>query len=796
MPLMDCEPASPVKSNTDLIDRLSLLRPNLIRFSRFTFTGGAYAANPFTVPPETAAYGNQRKAIILPGNDADVKASLLDRDYGAATIGHNGGAYSISFYAYLRGGGTAGTFYAGFRDVSGNPLTPTSWPADKDAVILDAADDVTFTVTATPTLYTWENVASDDPAFWDDLPGTGQFHFFVSGASDLPAGSELVITEFQMQNADYYAPFDIDLPWRPARGEEDLAQYTDYVIQTNFTELANKTRQRVTSNLEGVGLLLETNGPVRVVRVPEPAFTLDQASDGTLLVTTGTDPATTQVITVPAGSAVPIRTRSRVQIRQEGDSPFTLAPGPGVFINPPIGGGVTSVGKGSVMDLVKRSSSDIWDVTYSSAASGGLTYIAFEYGEFDTVVPISRLDSRRAPGAFTVRDVRANVDTAAGSGTLEFDFKVGGVSILSTTLTIDAGEETSVTAATPAVISTSQIADDAKITFEGLDDADGTALGVRAWLIGYPSNASVNGGPPLGASGTATHWRVRSNCPETGNGGDLSIAELMFMTSAGAGAQPTTGTPIESGHGGAFVAANAYDGSAATIWYAGSGASTGWLGYAFVTAQTITHVSITAQNTGAHYQSPRSFFVEYSTDSGASWIAACYCIASAWTSGATQVFEIATSYASNDLSTLDEPGGYRYWAIRATSPGAYTSTFPAYMTDMLLKASGFSIGQEFHALGQSGVGAVSARPFLGGSGDDYFSISAANNYVMIDFGYKRVIDQAGILCRATFPYQSLRFYDVLAGNSSFAIGSMSVLRSVNDPGGTPTGGTAPLFSVP
>lgn len=786
----DCDAPTtpaPVLSNTDLIDRLSLLRPNLIRFSRFSYSGGAYAVNPFTAPPEPAAYGDQRKAIILPGNDADVEASLLDRDFGAATAGHNGATYSISFYAYLRGGGTSGTFYAGFRDENGDPLTPTTWPADVDPNILDAADDVSFSVTATPTLFTWENVASDDPAFYADLPNNAQFKFFVSGTSDLPSGSELVITLFQMQNGDYYAPFDIDLPWRPARGEEDLAQYTEYVLTTNFLELAAKRRQRVTSNLEGVGLLLETNGPVRVVRVPEDAYTLDEASDGTLIVTTGTDPAVTQEITVPASADVAIRTRSKVQIRQEGDSPFQLIPGLGVTINPPIGGSLRSIGKGSVMELIKRSSSDIWDVTYSSAAAGGLTFIAFEYGEFDTVVPTGRLDSRRAPTDFTVIDVRANVDTAAGAGTLEFDFLVDGVSILSTTLTIDAGEETSeAPGTTPAVIDTPLIIDDAKITLEGIDDADGSALGVRAWLIGYPTNASVTGVPP---PVDATYWRVRSNCPETGNGGDLSIAELMFMTSAGAGAQPGTGTALESGHGGGFVAANAYDGNAATYWYAGTGSSTGWLGFQFDASWPITHVSITTRDSGTYYQGPRTFFVEYSDD-GSTWTVVGYFVAAPWSGSSTQVFDLSTGYASDDLSALDEVGGYRFWAFKNTGV-SYQGGDPSYQVELVLKKSGVAIQTAYHAF----TGPVQA--FDGVTGDAYFGLANGSNFP-IDFGYKRAVDQVGVTMRSSASgIQGMKTYELWAGDTDLNIANMTLITSVNDTGANPPGANAtPLFSVP
>ncbi|MCH7909062.1 MAG: hypothetical protein IIB38_05530 [Candidatus Hydrogenedentes bacterium] len=72
----------------------------------------------------------------------------------------------------------------------------------------------------------------------------------------------------------------------------------------------------------------------------------------------------------------------------------------------------------------------------------------------------------RVPYAMTVNEVRAFVNTASSSGLPTFDINEGGVSILSTKLTIDASEKTSTTAATSAVISDSVLADDAEITFD------------------------------------------------------------------------------------------------------------------------------------------------------------------------------------------------------------------------------------------------------------------------------------------------------------------------------------------
>jgi hypothetical protein len=94
----------------------------------------------------------------------------------------------------------------------------------------------------------------------------------------------------------------------------------------------------------------------------------------------------------------------------------------------------------------------------------------------------------RMPFAMTLTAVRANVKTAPTGSVLTVDINEGGSSILSTKLTIDAGETTSTTAATPAVISDTSLADDAQITID--IDAVGSAVagaGLKVWLIGYPS---------------------------------------------------------------------------------------------------------------------------------------------------------------------------------------------------------------------------------------------------------------------------------------------------------------------
>lgn len=91
----------------------------------------------------------------------------------------------------------------------------------------------------------------------------------------------------------------------------------------------------------------------------------------------------------------------------------------------------------------------------------------------------------RMPYAFTLTAVRASVNTAPTGSTLIVDINEGGVSILSTKLSIDASEKTSTTAASAAVISDSALADDAEITID-IDQVGSTipGKGLKVWLIG------------------------------------------------------------------------------------------------------------------------------------------------------------------------------------------------------------------------------------------------------------------------------------------------------------------------
>lgn len=90
----------------------------------------------------------------------------------------------------------------------------------------------------------------------------------------------------------------------------------------------------------------------------------------------------------------------------------------------------------------------------------------------------------RARHAMDVVEVRASLTTQSSSGNPAFDVNVSTVSMFSTTVTIDSGERTSTTAATPAVISDNTIADDAEIVID-IDTAGTGAKGAKIAIIGY-----------------------------------------------------------------------------------------------------------------------------------------------------------------------------------------------------------------------------------------------------------------------------------------------------------------------
>lgn len=90
----------------------------------------------------------------------------------------------------------------------------------------------------------------------------------------------------------------------------------------------------------------------------------------------------------------------------------------------------------------------------------------------------------RLPYSMTLTEVRASLSTASTSGSVSVAITVNGAAVLSTNITIDQGEKTSLSATIPAVIAQSALQDDAEVSIDVLAAGVG-AGGLVVTLIGF-----------------------------------------------------------------------------------------------------------------------------------------------------------------------------------------------------------------------------------------------------------------------------------------------------------------------
>lgn len=195
---------------------------------------------------------------------------------------------------------------------------------------------------------------------------------------------------------------------------------------------------------------------------PRPGWSLWSLEDGALVrFAVAGSPSTWTVATGGAGSSL--------TVRQPG-SPSIMVPDVTDLVFS--GVNLTDLGGGSVLvDPIP--------------GAGGAIEIQVALSDMTTALTAGTTKAYvRAPCGFTLTDVRASLATASSTGgPLTVDINVAGATILSTKLTIDDTEKTSTTAATAAVISAPNIADDAEITFD-IDDEGTGAAGLIVTLIG------------------------------------------------------------------------------------------------------------------------------------------------------------------------------------------------------------------------------------------------------------------------------------------------------------------------
>jgi hypothetical protein len=140
------------------------------------------------------------------------------------------------------------------------------------------------------------------------------------------------------------------------------------------------------------------------------------------------------------------------------------------------------LGRAASGDIDDLTAAQVWAILAASAGHPEVIMIAVS-DETTAITTGTAKVTFRMPFAFTLTKVKASLTTASTSGNPAFDLNEAGASVFSTTLTIDATELTSETAATAAVISDPNLADDAQMTID-IDTAGTGAKGLKLYLIG------------------------------------------------------------------------------------------------------------------------------------------------------------------------------------------------------------------------------------------------------------------------------------------------------------------------
>lgn len=115
------------------------------------------------------------------------------------------------------------------------------------------------------------------------------------------------------------------------------------------------------------------------------------------------------------------------------------------------------------------------------------TAIPIACGDEDTPITTGVKVTFRMPFAMLLSNVKGSLTVEQDSGTaLGFDVLASGYTIFSTPPTFDNGEKTTKTATTPSVLADSPpfLAEDEEIEIEVTDVGDGTAAGLKVYLIG------------------------------------------------------------------------------------------------------------------------------------------------------------------------------------------------------------------------------------------------------------------------------------------------------------------------
>lgn len=191
--------------------------------------------------------------------------------------------------------------------------------------------------------------------------------------------------------------------------------------------------------------------------------------------------ASANTLTIPANAAVAFPVGTIIDIVQGDTGATTIQGDTGVTLNGTSAGSVVITAQFGVYRLVKIATNE-WIAERPVQTES----LMIDVGDETTALTTGTAKKTfRMPYAFRLSAVRGAVATAPTGADLVVDINEGGASILSTKLSIDAGEKTSTTAATPPVISDSDLADDAEMTID-IDQIGSTVAGagLKVTLIG------------------------------------------------------------------------------------------------------------------------------------------------------------------------------------------------------------------------------------------------------------------------------------------------------------------------
>jgi hypothetical protein len=228
----------PLLSADDINNFLWFIDLNLATFGEFVTSGGTTTLG---VPPDPdfTDFGEQLMALVIPGGAPGVKATRT----GTADLASRGFSYVLSFVADTDDVGGA-TIRAGFRDGS--------------SAAFPSLPDQAFSVTTTPTLFTWDPIASDD-AGWD-APATLRL---FDNLGDIASGKRVRISNL-MLNLGPVGAENLFLPWRPSPNEVGLIRFLPIVNALQAALFAVSAGMRVQVG-QNSNLQLAPAGPVKVV---------------------------------------------------------------------------------------------------------------------------------------------------------------------------------------------------------------------------------------------------------------------------------------------------------------------------------------------------------------------------------------------------------------------------------------------------------------------------------------------------------------------------------------------------